>query len=446
MPIASRKPDAEIPVIPNLPQTHKETYQGIVADQNNTPVNALVAYLEGSPWTVDYYGQLKGLHNDLRELDPGQKAAFQQYQKTIGLELRVSSALGTSYDAENAFTGVTGTAIITYIIPNVEDYFIADAGSRQQGLYRITNVDRKVFNRDSVYEINYTLVAFVTTDSPLYQDIETKVVREYQFSKNRLIEGISPIMTRELYVESVELGIAYSALLKQYFRDLFNRSYMTLVVPGQDRTIYDSRLVDFWYQLMDTQDVPELKEQRHVSMDHDRYIGQGSLWSILLDRNYSGLQLTCQKACLVPRVYFNHSSWLKGPAFWRFDFYVYPKDVNTEAKLPGDPEHTEFATDRIVPSSLVIKNNAYVNGTETIPLIKPVAVDDYYVLSQAFYDSTSDLSVLEILTRDYLKVQTLDLPMLSALMLAYPTWPVLERFYYGPLLALLTKEAIKGFY
>ena len=81
MAIAKLKPDAEIKPVLELPQVQKETYQGIVADNNNVPHAALVAYIDGMPWTVDYYGQLLGKHNDLREIDPGQNAAFHNTRK-----------------------------------------------------------------------------------------------------------------------------------------------------------------------------------------------------------------------------------------------------------------------------------------------------------------------------------------------------------------------------
>lgn len=180
MPIANLDPIAELPVTPVLPETEKTSYLGIVADASKEPTGALVAYLDGMPWSVDYFGQLLGKHNDLRSLDAGQNAAFQQYQLTKGVELRVSTALSSSYDQERAITTVTGTAVLPYLLPNVNDYFIADAGSQQYGLYRVTRVERKIFNRDSVYSIDYERVAYVTPDTTLDECMALMTERHFR--------------------------------------------------------------------------------------------------------------------------------------------------------------------------------------------------------------------------------------------------------------------------
>ena len=225
-----------------------------------------------------------------------------------------------------------------------------------------------------------------------------------------------------------------------------------MFVPGQQTTVYDAWLVNFLVSIMDSQEVPEMKHMRMVSLDHDRYMEQGSLWKVLLERNYGELKRTHQKAILAPRTYFNRSSWMKGPIYWNITNYVYPlveKDETAIAGLNRPPpvgiyvEMIGGEPMELPPLSLA---NVYDTSEGVIPLIKSVLIDDYYVLSEPFYTGGTNLSALEILTRDYLKCQTIDLKMLSSLVSAYPDWPVLERFYYGPLLILLLKESIKGFY
>lgn len=451
MAIAKLNPD----VVPNkvleLPSAQKETYLGIVADNNDTATASLVAYLDGMPWSVDYYGQLMGKHNDLRELDPGQNASFQQYQKTTGLELRVGSSLATSYDSETGVTSVTGNAIIIFIVPNVNDYFIADAGSRQAGLFRITSVERKVFNRDSVYEINYTLVAYVDAENPLYVDLEAKVVRQYRFSKERLTEGLSPVLKEEVYALYQDIGKAYKDIVARYFQTFFNRTNMKLVVPGQSRVIYDHWLVDFLTKIMDSLEAPQVRDMCIVSIDHERYLEKGGLFQALLSRDYNDLKRLYQRVTLAPKSHFNASSWIKSALYWGVDFYVYPiiEDSDVFVKSDPVPRHYDFVfyegTQPMETDAWKQKNTA-VLGADILPLIKSVLIDDYYILSREFYEGGVKLSVLEVLIKDYLKCQTIDIGLLAALVNAYPDWPALERFYYGPLLLLLMKESIKGFY
>lgn len=448
MPIADRKPTAPPATPVNIPQTAKETQLTIVADRNSVPVDSLVAYLDGSPWTVDWYSQLIGKHNDLRELDLGQNAAFQQYQKIAALELRVSAALQSSYEQENAITSVTGTATVMYVVPNVSDYFIADSGSQKKGLFRITNVERKTFNRDSVYEVNYSLVKYITNETEEYINLEAKVVRTYRFSKDRLVEGITPILTEDVYQLSVNLGQKYHSLVQKYFRDFMNRAKMTLNIPGQQFRIYDSRIVDFVIALIDSQETPERRDLMAVSMDHEKYLKQPSLWTLFLDRNYNDFDYIRKMYYLTAGQSFCRSSWIKGPAFWSFDYYVYPADSNTEASSIGDAEPMPSGGMGLSLTQTDLVNNevAIATNVNPIPIIKKTGVDGYYVLSKDFYEQTENLSALEILIKDYLKGQTIDLSLLTTLIDHYPTWPVLERFYYGPIIMLLVKDAVRGFY
>ena len=188
-----------------------------------------------------------------------------------------------------------------------------------------------------------------------------------------------------------------------------------------------------------------------ISTDHERYLNQGALWQVLLDRQYENLSLVHQKVQLAPKTHFNRSSWLKGTAYWNMDYYVYPVIEHTETHVKNDPvpQNYGFSSFEGQPEMETLKwkeRNLYTDGVLTAPLIKSVLVDDSYVLSKAFYEGESNISILEVLIKDYLKYQTIDLVLLAALVREYKQWPALEQFYYGPLLILLMKDAVKGFY
>lgn len=452
MAIAKLKPTTE-PTIPlQSTKVQKETYLGIVADNDTTPLQSLQAYLDGMPWTVHaYYSQLLGKHNDLRELDDGGSPAYQQYQKIRELQLRVETALQTSYDAEKGITEVTGSAIILHLVPNVNDCFVAEAGSRQNGIYRIKTVERRVFNRDSVYLVSYELLGYVSDQPDRYQDLEAKVVRTYHFSIGRLADGLAPVLREEDYALSQELANDQHRILQHYFQRFFNRSQHTLMVPGQARRIYDPRLVDFLMSVTDSSSIPECRELKRISMDNDRYLSAPSLWTALIHRDWSEIQRSLNQVGIVGKNGFNHSSWIKTAIYWPVDGFVYPLTDRDDAAIMGDPlpmVTTGVEFDRIDWESdpLKVEANQYNAGDETIPLIKPASENMSYVLSESFYQQQLDLSALEILTRDYLKQATIDQAMLKALTTAYFNWPVLEQFYYAPLLVLLIRESVRGFY
>lgn len=448
MAIAKLKPTADIPEQPAPIIVEKTSFKGVVVDDSELRIDSMVAYLDGMPWTVNYYRQLIGEHNDIRDLDPGQNAAFQQYEKINTLELRVGSSLQPSYDASTGITTVTGNATLGFTVPNINDYFVSDAGKGKEGLFRVKMVERKTFNRDSVYQIDYDLVCYISDSSTLYNDLESKVVRQYFFSKEKLAEGLSPVLREEQYTASINIAKYYVSTIQRYFDLFFNRSTMTLVVPSQTGLVYDAMVTEFLLSITDSQDASEIRDMKIISIDNDRYMKQGMLWKALLSRDYDEIDRIHQKHVVVPRTYFNKHTLLKSAYFWATS-YVYPLVEEDMTKVLGVNRDPYPLTERKLEGTATMEarsDNTYQLHDTVIPLIKSVNIDDYYVLSEAFYTKRTDLSGLEILVKDYLKASTIDLPMLGALVKAYPDWPVLEQYYYGPLLMLLMKDAIKGFY
>lgn len=452
MGIAKLKPEADPKLNLHNVDVPKENYKGILADNSNTPVVSLQAYIDGMPWVVSYFKQLLGEHNDLRPLDVGSHDASQQYEKYGELELKVATALTPSYDSETAKSSVTGSAVIPVITPNIHDYFISDAGSRQYGIYRVTNVERRTFNRDSVYLIDYQLVGYASSESEAYQALESRTIRRFRFSKKRLVEGLSPILRMEEYELLSDFHRYYSEMVSDYMRDFFNRSYMTIVVPGQSTPVYDVWLADFLYTLVDPGDHSDIRNMRVLSLEHDRYLKQGSLWKAMGERRWDMVARVNHFAQLVPREAFHTSTFIKGPVYWAVRLYVYPKTPDTTNQINGYPLPKDGGFSEIRNASgdgsldITEEGNYFTHSGKSIPIIKAVLSDEYYVFSEAFYEGKGEMSVLEILIKDYLKCQTLDFTMLSALVANYHRWPALERFYYGPMILLLLKTAVEGLY
>ena len=453
MGIAKLKPEADPNLRIHTTDVPKESYKGIVADNSNTPVVTLQAYLDGMPWAVSYFKQVLGEHNDLRPLDIGGHAVAQQYEKYGEMELKVATALTPSYDSETAKSTVTGSAVIPVITPNIHDYFISDAGSRQYGIYRVTNVERRTFNRDSVYLIDYQLVCYASSENDAYIALENRTIRRFRFSKKRLVEGLSPILRLEEFELLSDFHRYYSEIVSEYMRDFFNRTYMTLVVPGQKVPVYDVWMADFIYSLMDPEDHPDVRNMRVLSLEHDRYLKQGSLWKALSERRYDLLQRVNQKTHLVPREAFHTSTFLKGPVYWGIRYYVYPKHPDMTSQVAGYPRPKQGGYLEITNQEGGMEHpeqelrNYYEVAGVSHQIVKSALVDDFYVLSEAFYQNNGQaMSVLEILVKDYLKSHTLNFNMLGALVARYHDWPALERFYYGPMVMLLLKTAVEGLY
>ena len=454
MAIMKFKPDVDQPATePNLPRIEPKKYDSIVNDDKSSPINSLIAYIEGAPWICNYYSQVVTKHNDLREIDPGQPNIYQQYQEIKGLEIRVSSPLSNSYDADTGITTVIGNGILyPFIVPNISDYFVTDAGIDRKGLYRITNTERKTFNRDSAFYIDYELVGYIDVLTDVYDDLLSKVTRHYVFDKDRLVDGSQPVLKTEEYNQLTSLKSLYKDIVAYYFKTFFNRSYMTLMLPGQETGIYDSLLVNYLMKIVDSFDAYEIRNVKQVPTDNDRYLAQNQFWEIMLNKDYSSLDSCNQFMGIANKYIFNKNAFLHGVIFSNIDYLVYPVTPDVTSQIDENPNSKVLSIVEMIQPTNVHGTLAdmiadqYITPNAVYPLIKTVTTDDYYVLSEPFYTGTTGLSLLEIMTKDYLKKQTLDLPQLLALCGKYKTWGRLEQFYYGPILLTLIKEADRGVY
>lgn len=449
MSIAKRKPITEVvQTTASLPKVQPDSYKGVVYDDKNIPLVSLIAHITGAPWTVNYYSQIVGEHNDLREIDPGQSGIYQQYSKTVGLELRVEDALNSSYDTERGITTVTGSAnVYPFMIPNVADYICAEAGANQYALFRVTQVDRKSFNRDSVHNIQYELIGYVEQNRELYDNIESKVVKSFHFSKDRLIEGLSPTLRTEDFHKVINLKSLYSDLVKFYYKSFFDIRFGTLVIPGQEQPCYDSFLANYMSTLVETTDAPEIMSVRKIPTDRETYLSQPQFWDLLRNKDYNGKAYTNNKMGLVSKTLFNRNSYVQGLAFSNISYVVYPDSPDTSAYIGTlqciKPFVSATLTETIGQKNVefTLTDNQLETDSRTYKLIHDVLVDDFYVLSAEFYNETAQQSMLEILVKDYLKGNTLDLNKLYAVSDTFRKWKRLEQFYYGPILMTLIKEA-----
>jgi hypothetical protein len=150
---------------------------------------------------------------------------------------------------------------------------------------------------------------------------------------------------------------------------------------------------------------------------------------------------------------FGTDPMFNGLAFSGITYIVYPTHVDQSTQLViGRPGAKPISTEVIQPVESapigladLVKQN-FVDTNETIPYIKPVLVDDHYVFSKNFYDYQYPMSVLELLTMDYLMGRAIDNTKLCRLIERQSFWGRLEQFYYTPILLTLIKAALSGIY
>jgi hypothetical protein len=341
------------------------------------------------------------------------------------------------------------------VLPNVNDYFTSDAGDKKIGLFKISNVERKSFNKDSAFYVDYVLVGYTdsTSISDMVSSLVHKTTRELFFRKDRLIDGLQPLLKTEENQALLNVTEAYHTIVKDYFKQFFSIKHGTLVLPGQEVSTYDTYIVGYLSQIVDSQDAPELSELRELPNEREYYMSQNQFWKAMIERDYDLLSYGNPRMGLVSKKSFGRNSFLYGFGLSTIQNIVYPIEPDTTVygsydTLPKtvDLTLTIKETKNKQGSLASLITDTYVTANSTLPVIHPVLIDDYYVLSSAFYNNTVQKSVLEIQTKDYLQGNSLDMKMIQKLIDKYRSWSRLEQFYYGPILLTLLKEAGKSLY
>jgi hypothetical protein len=461
MPLVNDAPAAPPVEKPNSVRIASPKYQGVTVDTRYVPSSEMLAYVEGSPWSVEYYSQVltadSAVMGQNTELDP----IYQQYQKIRKFELKVTSPLSFSQDtSDNTMLGTGSATVYPMLKPNVGDMFLADIGDGREGVFKITNSERKTIFKDTCHVIEYQLIAYSTKER--IGDLNAKVIRTFEFVKDFMNYGQNPILFEEDAALLGKLTTAYRVLTARYFKSFFSNVFKTLLVPGQEVLLYDHNLVKFVMSIFTTYDAPELRQIKILNADDDDNLKATCLWDLLKERDAGLLRYSHRQFGLVSTKSFTKNPMLEGIYFSGISYVVYPADPElsidytlrdlsktiSEKKMVLTPALPETNPADIDVSAAPVGNpeGMVFDGLgEGIPLIKPMGMGDYYIFSQEFYDkAVTGQSRLELAVHEYLSGKAISNRVLDALCEDYPNWGALERFYYTPILLTLIKASIRS--
>ena len=437
------------PTVVAQPRKHE------IYDHNTTPLWSLDAFLQGSPWQVTYFRQRLGPNDTTKKLDPNSDPAYQSYDKIEKLELMVRNAITPSYRDRENLMEVTGTAVVfSTVLPNVDDYFIAQSNLSRSGLFRITNVNRLQHERESVFVIDYAIEEEVVEESLSFQDIMRKVVKTFVYSKQRMIENRNPLLLKETYQKLKDLHFHYKELVGWYFRDFFSWQSGTIQIPGQIGRHVDPFVIDFLNQIVSLSDSPILEKTRYVSLNNDPVYQKPNIWSILLSRKEVELSYCERKMGKIRPMDLETPFFATSGSYANADWVIKPFNVEDSNMSSSYINPIRYCVTMVVDVDLsettnthgqrvVYEDMVFSDLPQPLPLFKPVVRKDGYIFEDSFYDKRPS-SVLEICLLDYIRGQPVRLDMLSALVDKYPILGRLEQFYFGPILMVLIKESERG--
>lgn len=448
MPIVNPTSTAAPVQAPNTPRIAAPAYKGVTVDTRYVPSASILKHIEGSSWTVHYYSQIldgdSALAGQNVTLDP----LYQQYRLIKGLELKVNSPLTQSQDTEGGSMVVSGAATVyPFLIPNVGDMFLADTGDGREGVFQVTLSERKTIYKDACFGIEYRLVAYSTPER--LNDLAAKTIDTLRYVRDFLNHGQNPLLYEEEFLLATELSDAYHSIAGVYFRQFMSREFMTILVPGQQVSVYDHFLTQAVTSFFTTWDAPELRQIRKLNISGDEVMRAPTIWDALRARDKSLVMYSAKKAGLVSTRTFDRDPMLEGIYHSGIQYTVYPKDAEVSIDYALLPR-TKVLADLVLedPASPYINEPVPPAGDlpyGAAPLYKMVGVDDYYVFSQAFYENAAEgQSKLERAVWDYLDGKAIDSKLLLALCKSYFTWPALERFYFVPVILMLIKASIRG--
>lgn len=450
MPVITKKPSAPAEVRPSIPAVASPQAKPPIVDTLQQPRSTLGAYVEGAVYTVDYYSQVLTEDSALYAHDPSASAINQTFKKISRLEIRLTESLSSQQNEQEKTFTVRGSGHITHgVIPNSGDMFAADVGDGREGIFQVNTSEKRSIFKDSVYHVQFQLLYFSKDDTAKRADLENKAVAKYHYIRDFARWGQNPVVSDGRYKSLQELQVLYTQMVNHYFEWFYSRDRGTFLVPGQLGTVYDPNIVAAMHAIVPVRDFPDIQKVRHWSTQDDNLLKQPNLLTALLKRDDKLLIIANRKMGTVNVGAFTNYAPMRSIRYSGMDRIVYPILQN------GSIDHSRNGMDRVaVPEPLADVPSLYghleaMGRSEKppmavdIPEIHPVLIDDNYILSSAFYTNSAGMSLLEKLTRDYLEGEGINPEHLHYLASNYFAWGGLERFYYIPILIILTQSLLR---
>lgn len=457
MALANHKPNAPTRVRPDISAVTGQTEKHETYDHNTTPLWSLDSFIQGSKWTVTWFHQRLGKNDPPKKLDVSTDRSAQAYDRVIKLDLLVQTPLSSNFDSKKQEMSVSGSAIfISTMVPTVDDYIVAASNLHRLGLFRITNVNRSIHERESVYTVEYVLEEEVTEESRTLINLEYKVVNRYVFSRQRLIENREAIILEESHVRLQDFQGEFRRLANAYFRDFVSYQTRTLALPGQNHLIVDPYVQEFVLSIVPMEMVPEVARIHSISTNNNPDYKRPTIWDILLRRDYEELPYAERVMGLQDPRQIRSPFFGRSGTFVAANYIVRPiiqdeslKSVDSASCVrlcEYETKMIEMGPDnKPSPVSAIFQHGGDYDGLGYLPAFNPVVFGETYIFSKNFYDHQPS-SILEVALRDYLMDAAINPIHISKLLKAYRTMGRLDQFYYGPMIMVLILEAVRRNY
>ena len=453
MGIAQLNPESSI-TQNTLPNVNTEPPKSIFTELvPESKIVSLLKYAEGYPWTVHYYGQILSASNTVELADPTTPNLANPRYEIIDLNIQVQNPLTSNYDSSTGVTTITGSSLTPYgVKPNIGDIFIAKVDSGEDAVFVVTNVTRKTYRKDTLYEIDYVLFDY-TSVTNFYSRVKSSVQQTYYYNKN--YTSNKDLLINPDVKEATDRLKNYNYYsIESYLKSYLYKELNTILLPGIDYTLYDPYLVGFLYKTLDTSKL--LKPLMHIPSVHtSTQENILSIFDVILNRNKYQLNSISKRAKFVStaellNVYRYSSLALTG---YDYSCYIYDQDDNLEIENLTRPKILFNSTNTINPktaknysTSTITVDTVNNNNVYTKNLLHELFVDEYYVVSENFYLyhqnhalNYNNISYLELLIYKFISREAIAKQDLVVAIETYQSWSHLHKFYLLPILWTISK-------
>lgn len=452
MALVKLKPDVPSPVVTTTPETIappvKSNFTALIPENR---IKSLLKYVEGYPWTVDYYGQLLNTNNTLNHFDPGLVDLVQSYYLVNKAIIQVSSPLSASYDEEEGLMKASGSAIVPLgIRPNVGDIFLAQVDTGEDALFVVNSAVRKSHRKEALYEIDYELFAY-TTDEPEFLDKLSKRVNERYFFNPDTDYFNRDVLIKPSVKEAMDRLQGFVKLSQEYYFATFSQDYSSsLLLPGTTRATYDPLLADFIMKTVDVSSISNNRFYRHTLQSKD--LERPSILDSLLTRTPPHPRLSESKYKFVSATELPVRSRLGTLSYTGVDYVLYPLEPLRDHIAPHREGSKEVFSDDILnqrnydnstfPVSLTSNNNEVYSKAVLHELFK----DDSYIVTEGFYnymvdhENYSEISYTELMIYKFIHRVAISKEDLAIAVQEWRNWSLMHQFYLLPVYWLIARN------
>lgn len=413
----------------------KTPWVDTVAGYEGENLNYQVA---GSPWCGNYYQQLKELGDVGDTIDARIDSSYQQYTKINNYVGKLEGSLTFSTTEDSKESSLSGSMILVdTLIPNRGDLWVAERGVNKVGLFAVTKTERLSAFSGSGYRVDLLLIEESDNNSKgrRYTSLENKVVSNYYYNENYLYLGTAPTLNSEDIRRYEERTLIAEQLANDYIREFFDRTSATLVLNLDGGIIYDPYLLNF------------ITKTFKVNISNVRVYQSGNtlpetIWGNLIRRKSFMSNFIMKDVILGSTMQQQDLQFLYGVHHAGINFIVSPKDT-ADKSIANDAVYLGYGC---VQSMSTVELRHLVNIPSnavdtTIPPVPNLGIDSSYVLSTAWYNGDTELSILESMVTDWLQGNPLDKAKMNAVLETSCKFTELQRFYFNPIIIFILNNS-----